>query len=249
MPDISAQLEVIRTNPYGEPVKTAVRDALSILAESRGGDIVEELPHGVANDSQDGLYEVYEIGAYNYPFTYTQENNDYGKLSATLTIKLSKPSLLIATAMSRSSPVTVDGDGWTKIAVCGPDPSFEQYVTAYSKKVDAGTYSVTLRQPSNLRMSMKLIAIVDADHATVIENTTINQNRITHYFPAKTGKKRLYLHSLYWYTEGEPVYFIGSMNVALNETRFYAFLSYLEDTETEYITSYEPVTSLALDIE
>lgn len=63
MPDISAQLEVIRTNPYGEPVKTAVRDALSILAESRGGDIVEELPHGVVNDSRDGLYGVYESGA------------------------------------------------------------------------------------------------------------------------------------------------------------------------------------------
>lgn len=62
MPDISAQLEVIRTNPYGEPVKTAVRDALSILAESRGGDIVEELPHGVVNDSRDGLYGVYESG-------------------------------------------------------------------------------------------------------------------------------------------------------------------------------------------
>src|SRR5690606_20196415 len=137
-----------------------------------------------------GLYGEYEIGTYNYPYANVQENNDDGKLSATLTISIPKPSLLIATAMSRSSPVTVDGDGWTKLAVCGPDPSFEQYVTAYSKKVDAGTYSVTLRQPSNLRMSMKLIAIVDADHATVIENTTINQNRITHYFPAKTGKKR-----------------------------------------------------------
>lgn len=63
MTDISAQLEVIRTNPYGEPVKTAVRDALSILAESRGGDIIEELPHGVVNDSRDGLYGVYESGA------------------------------------------------------------------------------------------------------------------------------------------------------------------------------------------
>ena len=62
MPDISAQLEVIRTNPYGESVKTAVRDALSILAESRGGDIVEELPHGVVNDSRDGLYGSYKAG-------------------------------------------------------------------------------------------------------------------------------------------------------------------------------------------
>ena len=62
MPDISARLEVIRSNPYGESVKTAVRDALSILAESRGGDVVEELPHGVVNDSQDGLYGVYEAG-------------------------------------------------------------------------------------------------------------------------------------------------------------------------------------------
>lgn len=48
MVDISEQLAVIKANPYGEDVKQAIRDALALIAPTRGGEEIERMAMGLA---------------------------------------------------------------------------------------------------------------------------------------------------------------------------------------------------------
>lgn len=48
MVDISEQLAVIKANPYGEDVKQAIRDALALIAPTKGGEEIERMAMGLA---------------------------------------------------------------------------------------------------------------------------------------------------------------------------------------------------------
>lgn len=50
MTDIFEQLAIIRSNQYGESVKGAVRDALSLVAQDRGGEEIQRYTMGPAID-------------------------------------------------------------------------------------------------------------------------------------------------------------------------------------------------------
>lgn len=64
MTDISEQLAIIRSNQYGESVKGAVRDALSLVAQDRGGEEIQRYAMGPAiDDTTESV--VYDLFDYN----------------------------------------------------------------------------------------------------------------------------------------------------------------------------------------
>lgn len=64
MTDISEQLAIIRSNQYGESVKGAVRDALSLVAQDRGGEEIQRYAMGPATDdaSESVVYDLLDYG-------------------------------------------------------------------------------------------------------------------------------------------------------------------------------------------
>lgn len=64
MTDISEQLAIIRSNQYGESVKGAVRDALSLVAQDRGGEEIQRYTMGQAIDDMiEGVaYDLFDYG-------------------------------------------------------------------------------------------------------------------------------------------------------------------------------------------
>lgn len=134
----------------------------------------------------------YKIGlAINNGWTYSQENNDNYKTTSTVTITTVKSCFLIAAAMHRST-ISIVGDGWEQIVTSKAADGY-QYITAWGKMVDAGTYTITTTQTSNVRMSLKALALYDVSKATVVDNVLMSSRT---YTPTPTtGKKRLYLLS------------------------------------------------------
>lgn len=62
MTDISEQLAIIRSNQYGESVKGAVRDALSLVAQDRGGEEIQRYTMGPAIDdtTESVVYDLFD---------------------------------------------------------------------------------------------------------------------------------------------------------------------------------------------
>ena len=242
MSDISALLEIIRTNPYGESVKTAIRDALAAIAETRGGDQIEEFEHGQILESPMGSYDECVAGSYNDAggIIFVQENNDDAKTEATLTITVPSRSYLVASAMHRSTPLSISGDGWTTIGTAGPTGTYSQCLTAYGKIVESGTYTVKFTQPESVRLSAKLIVFPDITGLTLVE-TYSEVGAASHTFPAKSNKKRLYLASSSL-ARGSiiSVGFSGFPATVMDELRYSAFYSYLNDNSVESISYTNP---------
>lgn len=71
MIDISEQLAIIRSNQYGESVKGAVRDALSLVAQDRGGEEIQRYTMGPAiDDTTEGIvYDLFDYGLVRADFS------------------------------------------------------------------------------------------------------------------------------------------------------------------------------------
>lgn len=71
MTDISEQLAIIRNNQYGESVKGAVRDALSLVAQDRGGEEIQRYTMGPAIDdtTESVMYDLFDYGLVRADFS------------------------------------------------------------------------------------------------------------------------------------------------------------------------------------
>lgn len=124
-----------------------------------------------------------------------QEANHDAKVATSLTAKASEPCLLIAAVMHRDSNITIDGDGWTRVATSqkAAYSNVSQWITVFTKAVSKGDYRVTVKQTKSIQMSLKLFAICDTDGITLVDNALALNKTIT---PSpKSGKKRLYFLS------------------------------------------------------
>ena len=71
--DITQELAVIKAQPGGNAVKTAIRSALSKLAETRGGTVVQEFEAGQCYDMPAGLIDACVDGIEDEYTTITQD--------------------------------------------------------------------------------------------------------------------------------------------------------------------------------
>ena len=121
-----------------------------------------------------------------------QETNADVKTTATVTAAPTAPCLLIVAAMCRDE-VSIDGDGWTKVAESVVAEGFTQKIVVWAKSVSKGTYAVTVNQASSARLSLKAMAIYKCSSLSLIDNTLISA--FPHTPTASSGKRRLYLLS------------------------------------------------------
>jgi hypothetical protein len=173
---------------------------------------------------------------------FWQETDDNAKTTATLTATPTASCLLVAAVMHRGNTVSIGGDGWTKVidgkwTTVG---SYDQQITVWAKSVSAGTHSVTVTQSSEVRMSMKLIALYEAAGLTVVDDAVLAS---VPYTPVeKNGKRRLYvLSSINAPSGSSPQNSITATYSGIDlrtagELRFSAFYDY--DTESSAVPSF-----------
>lgn len=250
--DITQELAVIKAQPGGNAVKTAIRSALSKLAETRGGTVVREFEAGQGYDAPVGLLDACVDGVESVLYVQNDDDNEY--VSRTFEIELHKSALLIAFAMHRAYPLSINGDGWTRLVECGPSDSANQYVTVFYKVVSPGTQTVTLSQGSSARLSAKVV-ILDPDATVSVVSSETKNNVHSFTYPAPTGNKRLYISASSFANTSIAGYasIINVVpNIQMEETRISAW--YVDETQTESVTVtyYEADTSyfnaIALDI-
>lgn len=178
---------------------------------------------------------------------YWQESDDEAKTTSTLTANIVDDCLLVAAVMHRSGNVSLDGDGWTKLvdSVIADPSDFNQRVTVFTKRVTAGSYTVTATQQKTVRMSLKLIALYGASGLTVAEDRLISAVPTTPI--ATTGKRRLYMvHSVYASTSSSPpmAMQLDSSNTknglaSAEELRFSVFCDWCPDGVTPVFTYFD----------
>lgn len=100
MTDISEQLAIIRNNQYGESVKGAVRDALSLVAQDRGGEEIQRYTMGPAiDDTTEGIvYDLFDYGLIRADFTDSSGSitpKDVNKFGITDYIPITSSDFLI----------------------------------------------------------------------------------------------------------------------------------------------------------
>ena len=100
MTDISEQLAIIRSNQYGESVKGAVRDALSLVAQDRGGEEIQRYTMGPAIDdtTESVVYDLFDYGMIRGEFSDSSGSitpKDVNKLSTTDYIPITSSDLTI----------------------------------------------------------------------------------------------------------------------------------------------------------
>lgn len=229
--DIAQELEIIKSQAKGDDVKAAISSALQKCAAERGGYIVKEIQHGRGFEYTGGINNILPLGTEDQLLVYTQSANNEAKTSETLNITLTKPGILLASAMYRASTLTVNGSGWTTIGT-SPACGSSQKITAFYKLVEAGDYSVKFTQGSSARLSAKLIGLYDVTGIDLVDtqgSAGINEITLT----AKTGKKRLYLASSNYATSGfiaQEYWGAGSI-FAIDEQRYSAFYDVSADED------------------
>ena len=263
--DISQELYVIENEPRGKAVKDAIYDALVKLNNAKSAPAPSPTPLPgqigeveVINRLTSFYDEAPGIGGVvrNVPYTpfnrwnYWQETDDNAKTTATVTAQPSAPCLLVAAVMHRDT-VSIEGDGWTKVvdsqSAIGQD--IDQKITVWTKHVSAGSHSVTVTQASEMRMSLKLIALYQAESLTLIDDTVLAS---VPYTPAaKTGKRRLYaLSSVMASSASDPpnsvtATYSGIDLRSANELRFGAFYDYEPDVSA--VPSFSCAVSYTID--
>ena len=170
-------------------------------------------------------------------WNYWQNTDDDAKTETTLTAAVRVDCLLLACVMHREENVSISGSGWTKVVDSVPavTDGINQWITVWSKQVQAGTHAATVTQAASARMSMKLIALYRASAVTVAANETIASDPYTP--PSTTGKRRLYLLSNIWADTSAPQTFAATNTGSLdlrnaNEMRFTAFYDYQPELAT-----------------
>lgn len=251
--DITQELAVIKSQPGGNAVKTAIRSALSKLAETRGGTVVQEFEAGQGYDAPVGLIDACVDGM--EAIQYIQNNDDIARTSTTLEFDLSKAACLLVIAMHRDTPLSISGDGWATLVQNGPSDSYDQRVTIFQMVVSSGHHTITLSQNSSVRLTAKVV-ILDSD-ATVTVTSSEVRNEVTNFaFPTPTGSKRLYISSSSLANNTTNEY--ASLHnidpdVSMDETRLSVWYYGETHTETVEVTYYNSPSAsyfnaIALDI-
>lgn len=251
--DITQELAVIKSQPGGNAVKTAIRSALSKLAETRGGTVVQEFEAGQGYDTPVGLIDACVDGIESV--LYVQNNDDIARTSTTLEFDLSKAACLLVIAMHRDTPLSISGDGWATLVQNGPSDSNDQRVTIFQKVVSSGHHTVTLSQNSSVRLTAKVV-ILDSDATVTVTSSEIKNDVTSFAFPTPTGSKRLYISSSSLANNTTNEYAsLPSIDpdVSMDETRLSVWYYGETHTETVEVTYYaSPSTgyfnAIALDI-
>ena len=254
--DISQELYVIENEPRGKAVKDAIYDALVKLNNAKSAPAPSPTPLPGQIGEAEVIYrltsfydEAPGIGGVvrNIQFlpdngwNFWQEADDNPKTTATVTATPAVSCLLVATVMHRDT-VSIEVDGWTKVVDSQTTlgTNISQQITVWTKSVSAGTHSVTVTQSSEVRLSLKLIALYQASSLTLVDNTALAS---VPYTPAaKTGKRRLYLlSSVYASSASDPpnsvtTTYSGIDLKSANELRFSAFYDY--NTESSAVPSF-----------
>lgn len=203
--DIEHELQTIRNQSGGDAVKAAIRSALSKIAQTRGDVDINKFTSGVMAEYRVGFYGNCVAGIDTVDYNTAQDDaTDNGvSNSRTVTLTVTEDSLLMAAVIHRVSDdiITLSGDGWTRVVTTehpAADPgendenSF-QYISAWTKPVEPGEYTVTAtyQQDKSRQLNLKLIALHGVDSVTKVHDEQIM------LFPyntiVKTTKKRLYL--------------------------------------------------------
>lgn len=164
-------------------------------------------------------------------WSYWQETNDDPKTASTVIASPTEDCLLLAAVMHRDA-VTIDGDGWEQVAVSQEiqGGSSGQWITVWAKHVTAGEYPITAKLAAEARMSLKAIALYQADRVTVAQSILIADTSALFTPLETTGKRRLYLLSST--LAADPNIAIAAVNTGTldlqhaGETRFSAFYDY-----------------------
>ena len=204
--DIEQELAVIYSQAGGETVKSAIVSALNKIAPTRGADVTLEFDHGLMLEDQETVCDIYTNGDDEPPFDAAQDNadNNGNANSRTVTLTVTKDSLLVAAVMHRVSVdiITLSGDNWAHVATsdppckggANPDENGVQYISVWVKQVTPGDYTVTAtyQQNKSRQLNLKLIAL---HGMTTITETDYEVIQSFPYFPpAKTSPcNRLYI--------------------------------------------------------
>lgn len=204
--DIEQELAVIYSQAGGETVKSAIVSALNKIAPTRGADVTLEFDHGLMLEDQETICDIYTNGDDKPPFDAAQDNADNNGIanSRTVTLTVTKDSLLVAAVMHRVSVdiITLSGDNWTHVATsdppckvgANPDENGVQYISVWAKQVTPGDYTVTAtyQQNKSRQLNLKLIAL---HGMTTITETDYEVIQSFPYFPpAKMSPcNRLYI--------------------------------------------------------
>jgi hypothetical protein len=156
---------------------------------------------------------------------FSQDNNDDTKTTTIQSLYVDNDTYIIAAVMYRGDSVTIAEEGWTKIVdseVADPSSS-KQKIAVWGRQATKGTYTVTITQPTSVRMSLKVIGLAGASGVSVVNN--IIPSTFPFSAPATTGKRRLYLGSSVYATSGNRTTLTTTDNTLANaeELRFTAF--------------------------
>lgn len=192
---IDTELHIIQNNRYGEDVRMAIHDALDKLEKTSGGGSSGGIAFNASlcTNSTKGFSKKCDIRYQpDSEWAYTQMSERGTWATKTLSITVTDSCYLVAVAVHRdNATITVDGDGWTKIFETQRCADRAQWLTAYTKAVDKGTHSVTMRQDSASWSGMKLLAIYNCSGFTTVLNEISSSSSYT--APNSTGKRRLYM--------------------------------------------------------
>ena len=244
--DIAQELQIIRTQPGGNTVKSAIASALTKVAAVRGETIKEEFVAGQGYDDTDGALDVCIAGIAEFDYDAAQNAlTDDGRANTrTVSLTVTENSLLLATVMHRAGANLVDisDDGWTKLvttenpATGGSGENDSQYISVWGKQVTPGDYSatVTYQGGRTYQLNLKMIALHGITSTTKIDDVMITSFPFTP--SSKTVNRRLYLLSniraysdltqtMIFDTTGEAV-----MDSICPQSRFVAFFDNTTDT-------------------
>lgn len=180
-------------------------------------------------------------------WNYWQETDSNAKTTATITAAPTAKCVLLACVMHRyadymPTTLSIDGDDWERLIVSQTATATDgtkQCVTVWKKAVDKGTYDITVTSHEELRMSLKAIAIYNANDVSVVDDTLAESVPIT---PTATiGNRRLYLLSAISESSTNAIAVENSGNLDLlsaKETRFNAFYDYQPELETTPIFNF-----------
>lgn len=190
---------------------------------------------------------------------YWQETNDDLKQLATVTAAPTADCLMLACVMHRDE-IDIEGDDWTKLVTSKAAKSRDgepQWITVYVKKASAGSYTVNVTQASSVRLSLKVLAVYEAEAVSVAGNEVVSELPYTP--PQSSGKRRLYLLSSYYATGTNIAITVTHGDLDLRkaeETRFSVFYNYRPDMQITPTFGYsnssyttDSINAIVLDIE
>lgn len=242
-----------------EDIASAIEAKGVILTEDSG---LEDYPTAISSISGGGgvtgpigltvnNVNISKIWPYN-EWSYQQDTQDTARTTLTVgPITTYSQVTLMLIVMHRDDSVSLAGSGWTLLTKIGSSYStYTQYISIYTKVVQAGSYSETITLANEARMTAKIVTLYNVSNISVVEGQVIPN--IPYTPTAKTNKKRMYILShIFANTDVTETFTASYQNLDLrlaNEIRLQVFYDYeinISETPifTTALTSYNENTS------